>query len=66
MISTVQSSNAAYVQQGSLKEDATKSVSKTDKSDEADKLSTLKEQIENGSYKVDLTKTAQAVAGELL
>ncbi|MCD8544640.1 MAG: flagellar biosynthesis anti-sigma factor FlgM [Sulfurospirillum cavolei] len=66
MISTVQTSNTAYVQQSSLKEDASKSVSKTDKSDEVDKLSTLKAQIENGSYKVDLTKTAQAVAGELL
>jgi len=66
MISTVQTSNTAYVQPSSLKEDASKSVSKTDKSDEVDKLSTLKAQIENGSYKVDLTKTAQAVAGELL
>ncbi|AHJ12649.1 MULTISPECIES: flagellar biosynthesis anti-sigma factor FlgM [Sulfurospirillum] len=66
MISTVQSSNVAYVQQNSLKEDASKGVSKTEKSEGVDKVSALKAGIENGTYKFDLAKTAQAVAEELL
>ena len=66
MISTVQSSNVAYVQQNSLKEDTAKGVSKTEKSEGVDKVSALKAGIENGTYKFDPAKTAQAVAEELL
>ncbi|KFL35354.1 MULTISPECIES: flagellar biosynthesis anti-sigma factor FlgM [unclassified Sulfurospirillum] len=66
MISTVQSSNVVYVQQNSLKEDASKGVLKTEKSEGVDKVSALKAGIENGTYTFDLAKTAQAVAEELL
>lgn len=66
MISNVQSSNLAYVQNGLPKDGSSKSVEKTEKSEGLDKVSALKAQIENGSYKVDLNKTANAVAEELL
>jgi anti-sigma28 factor (negative regulator of flagellin synthesis) len=66
MISNVQASSMAYVQNNALKDDASKSVAKTDKSEGLDKVSALKAQIENGTYKVDLSKTAKAVAEELL
>lgn len=66
MISNVQSSNLAYVQNGLPKDGSSKSVEKTEKSEGLDKVSALKAQIENGSYKVDLNKTTNAVAEELL
>lgn len=66
MISTIQTSNAAYIQPTAPKDDASKGVAKTEKSEGIDKVSALKEQIANGTYKVDLAKTAQAVAEELI
>ena len=66
MISNVQSSSVAYVQNGLPKDGSSKSVEKTEKSEGLDKVSALKAQIENGSYKVDLNKTTNAVAEELL
>jgi len=66
MISNIQSSNAAYVQPSSPKDDSSKGVAKTEKSGGVDKVSALKEQIANGTYKVDLSKTAQSVAEELI
>jgi len=66
MISKVQTSNVAYLKQSAPKEDASKGISKTEKSEGVDKLSAIKAQIENGTYKIDLAKTAGAVAEELL
>ncbi|AFL68416.1 flagellar biosynthesis anti-sigma factor FlgM [Sulfurospirillum barnesii] len=66
MISKVQASNVAYIKQSAPKEDSTKGISKTDKSEGVDKLSAIKAQIEDGSYKVDLVKTSGAVAEALL
>ena len=66
MISNIQTSSMAYIQQSAPKDDSSKGVSKTEKSEGIDKVSALKEQIANGSYKVDLAKTAQAVAEELI
>jgi anti-sigma28 factor (negative regulator of flagellin synthesis) len=66
MISNVNSQSNAYVQQLTPKSENSKSVSETQKSEELDKVSTLKEQISNGTYKVDLLKTSQAVMEELI
>lgn len=66
MISNIQSSQMAYVQQTAPKDDSSKGVAKTNKSEEVDKVSALKEQIENGTYKINLKDTASAVAEELL
>lgn len=66
MISKVQTPNVAYMQQSVPKDDSSKGVSKTEKSEGIDKVSALKEQITNGTYTVDLAKTANAVAEELL
>ena len=66
MISNVQTSNVAYLQQSTPKDDSSKGVTKTEKSEGVDKVSALKAEISNGSYKVDLAKTAQAIAEELL
>ncbi len=66
MISKVQTPNMAYIKQSAPKEDGTKAISKTEKSEGVDKLSAIKAQIEDGSYKVDLAKTSGAVAEALL
>lgn len=66
MISKVQTSNVAYLQQSAPKDNLSKGVAKTEKSEGIDKVSAIKEQIANGTYKVDLAKTAQAVAEELI
>ena len=66
MISTLQASNMAYVQSSVPKDDTSKGVSKTEKSEGIDKVSALKAQIENGTYKVDLSKTANAMAEDLI
>jgi len=65
MISTVQTSNAAYIQASTSKDDNSKGVAKAEKGEGVDRVSALKAQIENGTYKVDLSKTANAVAEEL-
>ena len=66
MISKIQTSNVAYIQPSAPKDDSSKGITKTEKTEGVDKVSALKEQIANGTYKVDLAKTAQAVAEELL
>jgi anti-sigma28 factor (negative regulator of flagellin synthesis) len=66
MISTIQTSNMAYIQPNVAKDDSSKGVIKTEQSEGVDKVSAIKEQIANGTYKVDLTKTAQAAAEELI
>ena len=66
MISTIQTSNATYIQSNVPKDDSSKGIRKTEQSQGLDKASAIKEQIANGTYKVDLAKTAQAVAEELI
>ena len=64
MISNVQAGNAAYLQQvNSKNKKETTSVSETK---EMDKVESLKEQIQNGDYKIDIRKTAEAVAKDLI
>lgn len=65
MISNINAQASTYVQQATPKGDVSKGVKETQKSEELDKVSALKEQIQNGSYQVDLSKTAGAVAEEL-
>ena len=66
MISTVQVQTTAYVQSNALKDDASKGVQKTEKSEALDKVSAIKEQIQNGTYSVDIVKTVEAIAEELI
>jgi anti-sigma28 factor (negative regulator of flagellin synthesis) len=66
MISKIQTSNVAYIQPSAPKDDSSKGITKTEKTEGVDKVSALKEQIANGTYKVDLAKTAQAAAEELI
>lgn len=66
MISKIATQNNAYIQPSAPKENESKSVAKTEKSEELDKVSSLKKQIEEGTYQVDLFKTAQSITEELL
>ena len=64
MISNIQAGNAAYLQQvdsKNKKESASVSQAK-----EMDRVESLKEQIQNGDYKVDTGKTAEAIAKDLI
>ena len=64
MISNVQAGNAAYLQQvDSKNKKEPRSVSEAK---EMDKVESLKEQIQNGDYRVDTQKTAEAVAEDLI
>ncbi len=65
MISNINAQASTFVQQLTPKSETSKGVDETKKSEELDKVSALKEQIRNGSYQVDLVKTAGAVAEEL-
>ena len=65
MISNINAQAGTYVQQVAPKGDVSKGVKEIQKSEELDKVSALKEQIQNGSYQLDLSKTAGAVAEEL-
>ncbi len=64
MISKVQANTAAYLQQISS-QNKKESIS-VDKTKEMDKVESLKEQIQKGDYKLDTTKTAQAIAKDLI
>ena len=66
MIPTMQAQATAYVQQNAPKDESSKGVQKTEKSEVLDKVTAIKEQIQNGSYKVDIVKTAGAIAEELI
>ncbi|MDD3344380.1 MAG: flagellar biosynthesis anti-sigma factor FlgM [Sulfurospirillaceae bacterium] len=66
MISNINTQSMAYVQASSPKDNESKGVSKTEKSEELDKVSSLKKQIQEGTYQVDLFKTAQSITEELL
>ena len=64
MISNVQAGTAAYLQQVNSKNK--KESSSVSKAKEMDKVESLKEQIQNGDYKVDTQKTAEAIAKDLI
>lgn len=66
MISTIQASNVAYIKPNAPKDESSKGVAQTEKSEGVDKVSALKAKIDNGTYKIDLAKTAQAAAEELI
>jgi len=66
MISTIQAQSSAYVTQSAPRDESSKGVQKTEKSEALDKVAALKEQIQNGTYKVDIVKTANAIAEELI
>ncbi len=67
MISKVQQPTVVYTQQTVPKEDVSKTVQPPIAEAEAlDKVAMLKKQIENGTYKVDIEKTAQAIVKELM
>jgi len=66
MISTIQSQSSAYVTQSSPRDESSKGVQKTEKSEALDKVAALKEQIQNGTYEIDIVKTANAIAEELI
>ncbi len=64
MISTVQAGNSAYLQQVSTQ--SKKEMPPTSKVKEMDKVDSLKEQIQNGNYSINIAKTAQAIAKDLI
>ncbi len=64
MISNVQAGTAAYLQQVNSKNK--KESTSVSKAKEMDKVESLKEQIQNGDYKIDAQKTAEAVAKDLI
>ncbi len=64
MISKVQAGTSAYLQQVNSKNQ--KESSSVSDVKEMDKVESLKEQIQNGDYKVDTQKTAEAVAKDLI
>lgn len=64
MISKVQANTAAYLQQ--ISSQNKKEPISVDKTKEMDKVESLKEQIQKGDYKLDTTKTAQAIAKDLI
>ena len=66
MISNINAQSTAYIQPSAPKESESKGVGKTEKSEELDKVSSLKKQIQEGSYQVDLFKAAQSITDELL
>jgi anti-sigma28 factor (negative regulator of flagellin synthesis) len=66
MISTIQAQPSAYVKQSAPRDESSKGVQKTEKSEALDKVAALKEQIQNGTYQVDIVKTANAIAEELI
>ncbi len=68
MISKVQQPTVVYTQQVvSNKDDVSKTVPiPTAEAEALDKVAMLKKQIENGTYKVDIEKTAKAIVEELI
>ncbi|WP_458701425.1 flagellar biosynthesis anti-sigma factor FlgM [Sulfurospirillum sp. 1307] len=64
MISKVTAGSSAYLQQVST--NSKKESAPVAKTKEMDKVESLKEQIQNGSYKFDAKKTAEAVARDLM
>ena len=66
MISNINAQSAAYIQASAPKESESKGVNKTEKNEELDKVSSLKKQIQEGTYQMDLFKTAQSITEELL
>jgi anti-sigma28 factor (negative regulator of flagellin synthesis) len=64
MISKIQAGTSAYLQQVNSKNK--KESSSVSEVKEMDKVESLKEQIQNGDYKVDTEKTAEAIAKDLI
>jgi len=64
MISKVQAGASAYLQQVNSKNK--KESSSVSEVKEMDKIESLKEQIQNGDYKVDTMVTAEAIAKDLI
>lgn len=64
MISKVAAGTSAYMQQiGSNSKKESVPVAKTK---EMDKVESIKEQIQNGEYKIDSQKTAEAIVKDLI
>ena len=65
MVSNIRAGGSAYLQNmQDVKE--RKGTEPTNKSKELDKVDTIKEQIKNGSYKLDMEKTAKSILDELI
>ncbi len=64
MISKVTVGSSAYLQQVGV--NSKKESTNIEKIKEMDRVESLKEQIQNGTYKFDAKKTAQAVARDLM
>jgi len=64
MISNIKAGNVAYLQQVNSKNK--KESASVSQAKEMDKVESLKEQIQNGDYKVDTGKTAEAIAKDLI
>lgn len=65
MISKVGAGNSAYLQ-NSQETRNNKGTEPIIKSKELDKIEVLKESIKSGDYKIDIDKTAKAVAEKLI
>jgi len=65
MVSNVGAGSSAYLQNMQDIKDK-KGVEPVKKSKELDKVDTIKEQIKNGSYKLDMDKTAKSILDELI
>ncbi len=65
MISKVGAGNSAYLQKTQVSKEKD-GVAQVEKSKELDKVENIKEQVKNGSYKVDIQKTAQSILKELI
>lgn len=65
MISNVGAGASAYMQQLASKDQKSEAKS-VEKPKELDKVESIKQQVQNGEYKVDLQKTAEAIAKDLM
>ncbi len=64
MISNVQAGNSAYLQQ--INSQSKKETAPVSQTKELDRVESLKEQIQNGDYKIDINGTAEAIAQDLI
>ncbi len=65
MVSKVGVGSMTYLQNMQGTKDK-KGVAPTQKTKELDRVESIKEQIKNGTYQLDMNKTAQAVSDELI
>ncbi len=59
-------STSALLYNNLLENDTKKAVKRTDEQTTLSKVETIKEQIKNGEYKIDLEKTSKAIAESFL